>query len=229
MSERTQGGVVGVAKKINPKNKLAIGVTLTVIILAAIVVIVLFVRKDDDSSQIRSNNDVVRYYQEKLPSLEKAVKEDSNDFASRMDYAIALYATGDLNEAKKQYEVAISIKGDDVVLRNNLGNVLRDKGDHSGAISEYEQAIKIDPRNQNAYINLGSLQTYTLNKPQDGITTYKKAIKAMPENLQIELQLGLAYEQAGNNEEAIKTFRSVLSKDPTNTAAKNNLTRLGAL
>ena len=227
MFQRTQDSAAGLSSKLSAKRKLLI--TACVIAIALIVVIVLVIRKDDDSSAIKSNNDVVRYYQEKLPTLKKSVDEDGKDFTARLDYAVALYATGDLNEAKKQYEAAISMRGDDVVLRNNLGNVLRDKGDYTGAIQEYEKAIKIDPRSQNAYINLASLQTYTLNKPQDGIATYKNAMKAIPDNTQLELQLGLAYEQAGDANQAIKTFKSVLARDPANAAAKNNLHRLGAL
>ena len=54
------------------------------------------------------------------------------------------------------YERLLAVK-EDAVLRNRLGNVLRDRGDLKGAESNYRRALNLDPEGSDAYMNLAEL------------------------------------------------------------------------
>lgn len=206
-------------------HKLWLGIAAIVISLLIIGAAVYFAR---DTQPPTSNNEVVKYYQQQLPGLSDKVKQTPDDPIARRDYAVALYATGDVEAAKQQYEFAIKLKGNDATLHNNLGNTHRDLGDYDKAIASYETAIKLNPQHQNAYINMANIQQNSLKKPEDAITTYHRAITALPDDTQLKLLLGLAYEQAGNIPEAVQTFKSIIKTHPDHQAAHSNLERLGA-
>jgi tetratricopeptide (TPR) repeat protein len=177
--------------------------------------------------QPASNSEVVQYYEKNLPQLSDKVKQTPDNLTVHRDYAVALYATGDIKGAKQQYEAAIKLKSNDAILHNNLANTYRDLKEYDKAMAAYETAIKLDPQHQNAYINLANLQMNMLNKPDDAIATYKRAIAAMPEDDQLKVLLGLAYEQSNNIPQAIQTFKNIVEKHPDHKAAQSNLERLG--
>ena len=170
-------------------------------------------------------NPVAESYRKKIPEL-KSKAGNAKDAAAIRDYAIALYAVGQYEESKTQYQRAIDVDSQDALLRNNLGNVERDLGHYAVAVDNYNKAIGLNNQLVSAYINLANVQTYNLRNIDDGIATYKRALAALPNNAQIEVLLGLAYEQKGDNALAKSVYRSVLDHDPNNVAATANLKRL---
>lgn len=165
-------------------------------------------------------------FKKQLPSLEKAVQQHPKDAEARKNYAVALYATGDPNGAKKQYEEAVKINPKDAVAYNNLGNVYRDLHQTDKAVDAYNASIKLNGKSINTYANLANVQLYIQNKPTDAIATYQKGLKALPNNAQLQLLLGLAYEANGNTTKAKQTYQTILAHNPKNAAAKANLNRL---
>lgn len=171
-------------------------------------------------------NAVTKSYEKQLPALKAKAEQHPDDATARKAYAVALYVTGNKQEAQKQYEAAVKLDPQDATTYNNLGNTYRDLGKTNEATEAYEKAIHINAKLINPYVNLANLQMYTLHKADDGIATYKAALKAMPANAEVQVLLGLAYEQMGNVTEAKQTFQSVLASHPDNAAAKSNLDRL---
>lgn len=173
-----------------------------------------------------ANNSVVRSYRNKLPGLKAAVQKSPNSFSAHRDYAQALYVTGDKQAAKTEYEAAAKLNPHDASTQNSLGNVYRDLGEYDQAQAVYRAAFSQDPSFINAYVNLATLQAYTLGKPAAAVSTYKLAITKNGQSPELLLLLGGAYEQNKQTDLAISTYRSVLTKDPNNAAAKRNLERL---
>jgi len=165
-------------------------------------------------------------FRDQLPSLKKAVDAKPNDTTAHKNYAVALYATGSLNEAATQYQKAIDINENDATAYNNLANVYRDLRDYDKAIKNYNKSISINSNAINPYVNLANVQMYNLNKIDDGIATYKKALKALPNNTQIELLMGVAYETKSDKANAKDTYNTILVQDSTNAAAKARLKSL---
>jgi len=196
-----------------------------VILLAIIGTSVWLLTRDDDVVKVPATA-VSAEYEKRLPELKKAVDSNPSDAAARKNYAVALYATGDLKGARKQYEEAVKINDRDAIAYNNLGNVYRDLGDIDKTISAYEKSIQINDKSINTYVNLANTQLYSKKDNNAAITTYKNGLKALPDNEQLQLLLGIAYEQADRVNEARQTYEAILAKNADNTAAKANLERL---
>lgn len=165
-------------------------------------------------------------YEKQLPDLKKAVEDNGDDAIARKNYAIALYAVRNLDEAQKQYEEAAKLNDQDSVVFNNLGNVYRDKNNINKAVEAYQTSLLLNPKSVNSYANLANIQLYTQDKPQNAIETYKNGLKQLPENVQLELLLGIAYEQANDKANAKKAYETILARDASNVAALAGIERI---
>ncbi|MHB0981070.1 MAG: tetratricopeptide repeat protein [Thermoleophilia bacterium] len=95
-------------------------------------------------------------WQALLPRLEEQVSRDPEDDTARRRLALAFYNLDRLDEAQALYEELLA-KGEDAVVRNRLGNVLREKGDLAGAEAAYRRALADDPALPAPYVNLAEL------------------------------------------------------------------------
>lgn len=212
------------AKWIKKNSLISISVAVLVVLIISAVVIYNFNRPQ--SKVLSSNNQVISEYKSKLPELQKSVSANNNSATAHKNYAVALYVTGNYEAAKNEYEAAVKIDGKDSTTYNNLGNTYRDLGKYDKAKTAYEKAFEINPTSINPYVNLANIQLYTQNNSNAATDTYKKALKAMPDNAQISLLLGIAYEKAGKTTEAKQTYQDILAKNAEDKAAKAGLDRL---
>lgn len=165
-------------------------------------------------------------YQRRLPELKKAVDEKPDDTVARKNYAVALYATKDLEGARKQYEAATKLNDKDATAFNNLGNVYRDLGKIEESVTAYTKSIELNPKSLNVYANLANVQLYRQNNAEAAIATYQKGLKELPDNTQLELLLAAAYKQADQTDKAQDTYQNILDREPDNKAAAAGLDRL---
>jgi tetratricopeptide (TPR) repeat protein len=135
-----------------------------------------------------------------------------------------LYA---LDEAMKDYQLALTLDPHFAEAHNNLGAVYHGKHEFALAEKEYKRAIKYQPRSAVSYCNLGT--TYFAEyKYKKGIKAYQKAIEFDPQAFnrshdQIEegtarearvataYNLAKVYASAGRNEEALVALRKAVS------------------
>lgn len=204
------------------KTSIVIGVVLVLAIACAIYF--LFGRNAQNADM--SANPIIANYQQQLPSLAKEAENNPEDSSAQQKYAEALYATGDYQNAKKYYESAERNNDKDSTLQNNLGNTYREVGEYEKAIAAYQEAIKLNPKAVNPYINLANVYSYTLNQRDLGIQTYQEALKNLPNNEEIEVLLGIAYEESGDKATAKSTFENILSRNASNKAAQAGLERV---
>jgi tetratricopeptide (TPR) repeat protein len=209
------------------KKHLLIAIISTVVIVALIVTgVVLVIKHNNDELTAKTSSTIASQYKDRLPALQKEVNSKPNDATAHKDYAVALYATGNLQEAVNQYSDAISINKDDATAYNNLGNAYRDLKQYDNAVTAYKKAISLNKSAINPYVNLANVQLYNLNKADDAVSTYKDALKALPNNTEIELLLGITYERKGDTSSAKATYNTILSQDSKNVAAKARLSAL---
>lgn len=208
------------------KNNKLIFLVILIFVIGIAGVSVWYFKSQPQARVLDTNNQVITEYKNKLPELKKAASADANSAAARKNYAVALYVTGNFEAAKNEYEAVVKIDGKDSTAYNNLGNTYRDLGKYDKAKTAYEKSFEINPTSINPYVNLANIQLYTLDNSNDAIATYKKALKAMPNNNQISLLLGMAYEKAGKTTEAKQTFQDILSRNADDKAAKAGLDRL---
>lgn len=200
------------------------------IVALAIVILILITqlwnKGTDNTVGTQDQINLIDQYKNQLAELEKNVNSDPSNAQFRRNYAVALYATGDLNKALEQYLEEKKLNPDDPIVYNNLGNIYRDQGKNDDAVTSYKKAIELDKQMTNAYINLANLYIYNIDKVDLGINIYKDALTANPDSVEINLLLANAYEQSGQSVKAKETFSSILKKDPNNQPAKLGLERL---
>ena len=167
----------------------------------------------------------VENYKKQLPVLAQTVEKNISDPVAHKNYAVALYATGDVQKAYDQYQAAIKLNGSDPILYNNLGNVARDLSKFDEAITAYQKAISLNSKTINSYVNLANLYIFTLNKVDLGIEVYTNALVKNPGNVDLQVQLAIAYEQQSNFKEALTIYNSILKEHPGNAAAVAGLAR----
>jgi Flp pilus assembly protein TadD len=179
-------------------------------------------------AQALSHNPAVAGYEKQLPALAAAVRAKPKDQTALRAYGVALYATGDVSRAKQEYEAELKVNPSDPVLLNNLGNVYRDLGTYDKALVFYQRAIARDPKSPTAYVNLANLYQYTLNQKKLAIKTIQEARRNLPDNPDLGVLLGIAYEQIHDKTNARAAFKAVLGQNPANAAAQAGMKRLGA-
>lgn len=91
-----------------------------------------------------------------LPLLEESAAADPADDYAQRRLALAYYNLGRLDEAEAIY-LRLLEAGEDPVLRNRLGNTLRDRGDLAGAETAYRTVIAAAPTLVAAYLNLAEI------------------------------------------------------------------------
>ena len=92
---------------------------------------------------------------------------------------------------------------------NNLGNLLKEKGDINGAKSAYETTLKIDPSFVAGYYNLG-MTFKAMGLFKEAIASYVKAIDLNPEYAQAYQNLGVVLLKAGYVEDSLVAFKEAI-------------------
>lgn len=116
-------------------------------------------------------------------------------------------------QAIEHYQAAIKIPIYPILklgAYNNIGNLLKEKGDLSGAKNAYETTLKIDPNFVSGYYNLG--MTYkAMGLFKDSIAAYVKAIDLNPEYAQAYQNLGVVLLKAGYIDDSLTAFQEAIS------------------
>jgi protein O-mannosyl-transferase len=115
---------------------------------------------------------------------------------------------------------------------NNLGIVLRDRGDVSGAIAHYQEAIRLNPNYELAHNNLG-VALKNQGKLDEAMAQYEIAVKLNPRFPDAYYNLGVVQDILGKNNEALASYQQALSLEPDSFephyAAAGLLARMGKI
>jgi tetratricopeptide (TPR) repeat protein len=103
----------------------------------------------------------------------------------------------------------------------NRGNAKSESGDKQGAISDYNQAIRINPNYADAYYNRGLAKSQSGDK-QGAISDYNQAIRINPNDATTYYNRGVAKSALGDNKGAISDYNQVIRINPNDADAYNN-------
>ena len=116
------------------------------------------------------------------------------------------------HQARAHYQAAIKLPIYPILklgAYNNLGNLLKEKGDLKGAKTAYETTLKIDASFTSGYYNLG--MTYkAMGLFKDAIAAYVKAIDLNPEYAQAYQNLGVVLLKAGYVDDSLIAFKEAI-------------------
>src|SRR5215467_2572573 len=98
------------------------------------------------------------------------------------------------------------------------GVLYENKGDHDHAIADFDQAVKLDPRNALAYIHRGEIHRRRGDSDR-AIADAGQAIKLSPKSAAAYAIRGNAYAERGEYDRAIDDLGDAIRLDPKNTDA----------
>jgi tetratricopeptide (TPR) repeat protein len=153
---------------------------------------------------------VLLHQQGKLTEAEQlyltVLQLDPNSAETHLNLGAALAQLNRLEEAKAHFEKAIALRPDSPEARNNLGNVLIRLNHLDQSIVQFEKALEVSRRNAEPYLracyNIGaSLQT--LNRHEEAIPHYTRAIAIKPDYAEAHNNLGAALMKCERPQEAL--------------------------
>ena len=112
-------------------------------------------------------------------------------------------------------------KKNDIDRLGQEGVSLFKKQDIKGALSKFDEIIKIDDRNVEAYIRKADCLDL-LGDIKGSISNYSNAIKLDPKNKIAFYNRALSYEKFNDFENEISDYKSALLTDPKNNSELNN-------
>ncbi len=154
--------------------------------------------------------------------FQDAAEINPSDPMSHSNLGAYLQEHGKLTEAMEQYDRTISLTSDAGLLAAtyaNLGTAYRKLGEAEKARESYDQALRQNPGQSNAYLGLGQLQEKQ-NQLDDAIRNYSKSVELRPTDSGF-LLLGHALERAGRRPEALAAYEAALKLSPENPEAQH--------
>jgi tetratricopeptide (TPR) repeat protein len=116
----------------------------------------------------------------RLGILREAQAANPGHFGLAMTISYALPMTN-VYECVANLRIAVALRPSNAVARNNLGSALHDKGDLDGAMAEYKEAIRLDPKFPNPHVGLGRVLVKKRFQSR-AMAEFKQAIRLDPKS-----------------------------------------------
>jgi len=162
-------------------------------------------------------------FAEAVAFLERAMKglpgnADGWALLGRSYHAVRRY-----DEAADAFGKAVELAPQNLNYRSTYGLILGQSGDLEKALAEL-QKVTGTPGYKDAagWANLGWVYR-NLNKPQESIAAYQKALAVDPKQEQAALGLGWAYQYTKEYDKAIAAYEQAIQIDPKEASADANL------
>jgi len=141
-----------------------------------------------------------------------------------LDDAIgALHAQlGHWDEARIEFEQALSKDSSMVLPRIHLGVLFREQHQNDAALKYLEGAIKLDPANALAQFEYGRTLE-AAGQDEAAEPRLEEAVKLNPAQPGVQYELAMTLQRLGRQQEAIPYFQTALERDPHNSSILTNL------
>ncbi|MDX2150583.1 MAG: tetratricopeptide repeat protein [Bryobacteraceae bacterium] len=187
----------------------------------------------DETLKVHPNSRDAQFQSALLSLAEKKPKDAETQFARLRETAPedlrgtlglgeAYIAQGRADQARQLLRNEVQKAPDRDELRLAYANLLFRTADYAGAIGEYQSLIQKRPTAGDLYLRLGIAQGRA-QKWDEAQAALRKATDLSPGSPGPWLELGLVMETIGRRSEAVPVYQKVLSLDPDNPVALNNL------
>jgi tetratricopeptide (TPR) repeat protein len=85
-----------------------------------------------------------------------------------------------------------------------------------------QDAVKADPKNINALIQLGNISMDMARYPE-AIDAYQKALEMDPKNVDVRVDMGTCYRNSGKPDLAMKEYKKALEMNPNHALGHMNM------
>jgi tetratricopeptide (TPR) repeat protein len=132
------------------------------------------------------------------PIVEK-LKSDPKDTAALVQLGDLRFDAAQYKEAITYYERSLALDPKNTRVRGDMANAYAYTGNPDRAISEYQTALKYDPKHGVSLLNLGMVQWHDKGDVKSAVATWEKLIKVNPqfaEQVHVEQLIAKAKEHA---------------------------------
>jgi protein O-GlcNAc transferase len=119
---------------------------------------------------------------------------------------------GDNQKALKYYQKSSQLNPNNEKLYNNLAVCYKRLGKTEKAIEIFKKALKVNPDLVIALTNLAALLMF--QKPREAQEYLKRAVTIDPDNIEVQYNLGVAYQTVGMHLEAARAYNKVIDLNP---------------
>ena len=165
--------------------------------------------------------------EEARPHFEAAARINPKDPMSRSNLGTYAETHNRMRDAIALYRQAIDLTSDPTLLAQtyaNMGAAQRALDEDSEAQQSYEQSLRLNPNQFNAWLGLGLLAQQQ-GKLGDAISDLSHSVEIQPTS-EAYFQLGRMLEQVGHRAEATDAYQEALKLSPDLTPAQQALDRL---
>ncbi len=105
---------------------------------------------------------------------------------------------------------------------NKRGVALAQEGKLDEAIASFNEVLRLQPGNADAYNNLATVYDIRM-KYDDALAHYEKALQIKPDHVEAHYNIGTVLDKIGKPREAIVSYQRALTLQPSHLDARNNL------
>lgn len=159
--------------------------------------------------------------EEAHPHFEAAARINPRDPMSRSNLGTYFQTHNQIREGVAEYQAAISLTSDPGLLAQtyvNLGAAQRTLGEDEAARQDFEQSLRLNPKQFNAWLGLGLLAEKQGNL-QEAVSDLSRSVELHP-SAQGYFELGRALALAGRIPEALDAYQQALNLSPDLTEAQ---------
>jgi len=133
--------------------------------------------------------------------------------------AFAAYGCQQKDDSKPQFQPPIGQTG-----QGSQGSGPVGSGPIQGfdKVKMLQEAAAKDPKNINAWIELGNISMDSRRFPE-AIEAYQKALALDPKNVDVRVDMGTCMREAGKPDLAVKEYRKALESNPNHVNANKNI------
>jgi tetratricopeptide (TPR) repeat protein len=149
------------------------------------------------------------------PHFEAAARINPRDPMSRGNLGTYFQTHNRMREAVAQYEAAVEMTSDPGLLAQtyaNLGSAHRALGEDESAHKSFDQSLRLNPNQFNAWLGLGLL-AQKHGKLDEAIGDLSRSVELRP-TAQGYFELGRALAQSGHAPEALEAYQMALKVSP---------------
>jgi tetratricopeptide (TPR) repeat protein len=158
---------------------------------------------------------------EAVQQYEAAVRAEPNYAEAQNNLGTVLLRQGRFDEAIAHHSAAVRIRPE-YLYYFNLANALAGAGRSAEAITDYQQALRLDPNSSAAHHNLG-LALQAEGKNEEAMAEFRAALRLQPDYESAEHNLANRLADAGRLDEAMAHYVAALRLDPNHAESYNGL------
>jgi len=153
-----------------------------------------------------------------------AVERNPNDWTAVHNLGVFLYERGRFAEAEERLRKSAHLAGESIAAPHSaLAQLYLANNQPTRALVEAARATSLQPNGLNHYLRGKSY--YEVDQIEAAANAFQEAVLSDPDNWQAQGGLGLVYARKGQYKRCVQSFRKVLTADPGNPAAQENLRR----